>query len=51
MTAAIKKKRELYDTTEYKAEADSVFTFVQQIVQKRVDSLKKLKDPKNLNQT
>ena len=46
MTAAIKRKQELYDTAENKTEADSVFTFIQQIVQRRVDSLKKLKDQK-----
>ena len=46
MTAAINKKQELYDTAENKSEADTVFTFIQQIVQRRVDSLKKVKDQK-----
>ena len=46
MTAAGQKKAELYENAENKEEADTVFTLIQQIVQRRVDGLKKNKDYK-----
>ena len=46
MTAAGKKKTELYQEAENQEEADAVFTVIQQIVQRRIVGWKHNKDKK-----